>query len=235
MKPHNLSGSVFEFPPLELADEDGLLAVGGNLTPEQLLYAYSCGIFPWYNENEPILWWSPNPRFVLYPHELYVTKNNRKLFNKKNFEITYDQDFEGVIENCQQVRRKDQQGTWITGDILAAYMKLHELGFAHSVEARKEGQLVGGLYGVSLGKCFFGESMFSLESGASKMAFIHLVKNLEAKQFDLIDCQVHTPYLESFGAKMIPRNYFIDKIKNSIENETLIGNWEKFMKEEVVL
>lgn len=227
--------NVFEFPPLGLADEDGLLAVGGDLSPQQLLYAYTLGIFPWYNPNEPILWWSPDPRFVLFPQKLKLTRNNKKLFKRHSYRVTYDNAFEQVISKCQKIPRKGQEGTWITDDILKAYSKLHQLGFAHSVEVWENEKLVGGLYGVSLGRSFFGESMFSEVSGASKVGFIHLVKNLELQGFELIDCQVYTPYLESFGAEMIPRDDFVSRITNSFEKGTLTGNWDKIKKAVITL
>jgi len=213
------------FPPVELAEDDGLLAVEGDLTPDRLILAYENGIFPWYSEGEPILWWSPDPRFVLFPAELHISKSLKKALNQNPFKITYDQAFSEVMKNCGQRQRPNQDGTWITPAMLEAYSNLHLMGLAHSVEAWNEGRLVGGLYGVSLGKCFYGESMFYLEENASKIAFVHLVKKLHNAGYQLIDCQVYTPYLESFGARLIPRKEFCDRLYEALALETRQGNW----------
>ncbi len=196
------------FPPVEHADQDGVLAIGGDLSSARLLLAYKSGIFPWYSEDEPIVWWAPNPRFVLYTDKLKVSKSMRSLFNKKAFEVTINRAFDDVISNCKTIYRNDQEGTWIDEEMKQAYTKLHQKGWVHSVETWKEGVLVGGLYGVCIGKCFFGESMFATESNASKYAFITLVQFLKAKGFEMIDCQVHTPHLESLGAEHISMNDF---------------------------
>jgi leucyl/phenylalanyl-tRNA--protein transferase len=196
------------FPPVEGADEDGVVALGGDLSPERLLLAYKSGIFPWYSEDEPIVWWAPNPRFVLYTNKLKVSKSMRSLFNKNSFKVTMNTAFEEVITNCKTIERGDQEGTWIDEEMKAAYTELNRQGWVHSVEAWKDGELVGGLYGVSIGKCFFGESMFAKVSNASKYAFISLVQLLRDKGFELIDCQVHTPHLESLGAELIPITEF---------------------------
>ncbi len=196
------------FPPLPTADEDGLLAIGGDLSIERLLLAYQQGIFPWYNEDEPICWWSPDPRFVLYPHELKVSSSMRTILNNGKFRFTNNRAFTTVIRNCKTVTRKDQEGTWISPAMQKAYTALHELGFAHSAETWMDGELVGGLYGIRLGKMFFGESMFSLKPNASKFAFINYVKQLQKENVQLIDCQLHTNHLESLGARMITRELF---------------------------
>lgn len=198
------------FPPVNYADEDGLLAVGGDLSSERLLLAYNSGIFPWFSEEQPILWWSPDPRFVLFPQELRISKSMQKVILRGEFEITMNTDFASVIEHCARVKRKGQGGTWITRDMKRAYIHLHQLGYAISVEARHRGELVGGLYGVKLlgpkGAVFCGESMFSLLPNSSKAAFITL---LQLQQFAIIDCQVYTEHLESLGARMIPRNDYL--------------------------
>lgn len=197
------------FPPVELAlrDPDGLLALGGDLSPERLLAAYRQGIFPWYSEGQPILWWSPDPRMVLQPNELKISRSLRKTLRKRAFRITLDEDFPAVMEACAEPRA-DGLGTWITEDMTLAYRRLHELGYAHSVEAWQDGRLVGGLYGVALGKVFFGESMFTRATDASKVAFVHLVRQLQRWDFVLIDCQVYTGHLASLGAAPIPRRDF---------------------------
>jgi leucyl/phenylalanyl-tRNA--protein transferase len=201
------------FPPVHLADEDGLLAVGGDLSVERLLLAYRSGIFPWYNENEPVLWWSPDPRFVLYPGNLKVSKSMQTVLQNGRFRFTINKAFPQVIQQCKTVTRKGQQGTWISRDVQEAFIELHRLGFAHSAETWFNGELVGGLYGIRMGKLFFGESMFSKESNASKFAFIKYVQQLQKEEVALIDCQVHTTHLESLGATMIPRNRFINELE----------------------
>lgn len=202
------------FPPVEEAIEDGLLAVGGDLSTERLLLAYHNGIFPWFSGDELPMWWCPDPRFVLFPDKLHVSKSMSGLLKKEAFEFTTNKAFSEVIYNCQQKEREGQDGTWITTEILEAYTKLHELGFAHSAEAWQDGRLVGGMYGIRLGKVFFGESMFSLVSNASKYAFISYVRQLKQEGVELIDCQVYTEHLESLGAIMIPRTDFIQKLKS---------------------
>lgn len=196
------------FPPVEMADEDGLLAIGGDLGTERLLLAYRKGIFPWYNEDEPICWWSPDPRFVLYPAELKVSSSMRTVLNNGKFRFTINRSFTEVIQNCKTITRKGQAGTWISPAVQKAYTLLHEQGFAHSAEAWMDGILVGGLYGIRLGNIFFGESMFSKETNASKFAFINYVAHLQKENVQLIDCQVYTEHLESLGARMIGRDLF---------------------------
>ena len=219
------------FPSPHLASEDGILAVGGDLSPERLLLAYRHGIFPWYNPGEPILWWSPDPRFVLYPSELRISKSMRPYFNQQKFKVTYDLAFAEVMKACQvrtaeKERRQRSIGSWITREMLAAYIQLHEMGYAHSVEVWDKEQLVGGLYGLAIGKIFFGESMFTKVNNASKFGFIQLVRKLEADHFALIDCQQETRHLASLGARSISRNTFIRELEQLVDlapEET--GKW----------
>lgn len=220
-----LDADDLSFPHPDLASPDGLLAVGGDLSAERLLLAYRWGIFPWYTERDPILWWSPDPRFVLYPPELKVSKSMRPYFNQEKYRATFDQDFPAVIRACQQTRRQGQLGTWITHDMRKAYIRLHELGFAHSVEVWEGEQLVGGLYGLALGRVFFGESMFARASNASKFGFISLVRRLEARGYRLIDCQQETAHLASLGARAIPRNEFLQQLQGIDEEPTERGAW----------
>lgn len=203
------------FPPVHLAEKDGLLAIGGDLSPKRLLLAYASGIFPWY-ETPPILWWSPDPRFVLFPDEFRRSKTVRSLLNKNAFQFTMNTAFEAVIRYCQQVKRSNQDGTWITEEIVAAYNTLHRQGYAHSAEVWKEGVLVGGLYGIRLGRVFFGESMFSLVSNASRYAFARYTAHLKNEQVALIDCQIYSEYLESMGARMIDGKIFEALLKQYI-------------------
>ncbi len=204
-----------DFPPPHLAEADGLLAMGGDLSPERLLSAYRNGIFPWY-EGEHILWWSPDPRFVLFPPELKISRSIRPLLNKNHFDFTINRAFGEVIHRCKKITRPGQDGTWITDEIEKAYTKMHELGYAHSAEVWKDGQLAGGLYGIRLGKVFFGESMFSNLSNASRYAFIKYVRHLQEEGVQLVDCQVYTEYLESLGARMIPGKDFSELLKKFI-------------------
>ncbi|MDX1469953.1 MAG: leucyl/phenylalanyl-tRNA--protein transferase [Flavobacteriaceae bacterium] len=200
-----------KFPPVDEATEDGLLAVGGDLSIERLVLAYRNGIFPWYSEESPILWWSPDPRFILFPKELKVSKSMRQFMRKSNLKITFNQDFDSVIEECAGMERPGQGGTWITDEMLNSYKQLHRRGIAKSVEAYENDILVAGLYGIDLGNgVFCGESMFTKKSNASKAAFIHFVKNSDYK---IIDCQVYTPHLESLGAREIPRSKFLKYLK----------------------
>ena len=196
------------FPPVHLAEPDGLLAMGGDLSPERLLLAYRSGIFPWY-EGDHILWWCPDPRFVLFPDALKISKNIKPLLSRNEFAFTINKAFAKVIHHCKKIKRPGQEGTWITDEVEKAYIKMHELGYAHSAEVWKDGDLAGGLYGIRLGKVFFGESMFSKQSNASRYAFIKYVQQLKEEGIQLIDCQVYTEYLESMGATMILRKDFI--------------------------
>ncbi len=204
------------FPPVNMADEDGVLAIGGDLNTERLLLAYRSGIFPWYNETEPIVWWSPDPRFVLFPEKLKVTKSMQTVLNNGKLRFTINRAFASVIHNCKTAFRKDQEGTWISPAIQDAYTKLHLLGYAHSAEAWLNGELVGGLYGIRLGNVFFGESMFSKASNASKFAFIKYVHQLQKENVTLIDCQIYTTHLESLGAKMIDRKKFMILLEENL-------------------
>ena len=210
-------GRRLYFPDVEEADEEGLLAIGGDLSEKRLLLAYRKGIFPWY-QGEDILWWCPDPRFVLFPDELRVSRSMNQLIRKGYFDFSVNRDFLSVISNCKTIGRRGQDGTWITDDIKKAYCQLHEKGFAHSAEAWKDGQLVGGLYGVRLGKVFFGESMFSKGSNASKFAFIQYVELLKNQGVTLIDCQIYTEHLESLGARMISRKTFVKELDNLIDH-----------------
>ena len=203
------------FPSVQLAEPDGLLAIGGDLSTERLLLAYRQGIFPWY-EGQHILWWCPDPRFVLFPDELKESKSMRQLFKKKTFDLRVDTAFSEVIANCKTISRRGQESTWITDEVRSAYTRLHELGHAHSAEAWSDGELVGGLYGIRMGKVFFGESMFSKKSNASKYAFIQYVQRLREEGVELIDCQVYTEHLESLGARMIPREAFTSLLNRLI-------------------
>ena len=197
------------FPPVEETSSEGILAVGGDLSSERLLLAYRSGIFPWFEEDEPILWWSPEERMVLFFDDLKISKSMRNVLKKGEFNVTFNKDFKAVITNCQQVKRVGQNGTWITDDMISAYCKLHELGFAKSVEVWKNNELVGGLYGIDLGDVFCGESMFSKVSNASKVAFITLAQKLDKANYKLIDCQVHNSHLESLGCVEIAREEFM--------------------------
>ena len=200
-----------EFPDVNEASIEGLLAVGGDLSSERLLHAYAHGIFPWYDADDPILWWSPDPRYVLFPDDLKVSKSMKQVLRKKQFKVTYNKAFTEVINNCALAKREGQEGTWITEDMIDAFIKLHELGYAKSVEVWENAELVGGLYGIDLdNKVFCGESMFSKVSNASKAAFITLV---QSNEYQLIDCQLHTKHLESLGAKHISRTEFLKFLK----------------------
>ena len=213
------------FPKPEFAEPDGLLAIGGDLKPERLLAAYVNGIFPWFSEGNPILWWSPDPRTVLMLSDFKVSKSLKQSIKKNSYEIKFDTNFSEVIKQCAIVERKHEDGTWITKKMIKAYTELHKLGFAHSVETYFEGKLVGGLYGISLGKAFFGESMFHLKTDASKAAIYCLVEKLKQWDFNFIDAQVRTEHLISLGAKEISREIYLELLENSMKVETKIGNW----------
>jgi leucyl/phenylalanyl-tRNA--protein transferase len=203
-----LSKELF-FPPVFEANPDGILAIGGDLSSERLLLAYKSGIFPWFEEGEPIYWWSPNPRMVLFLDELVVSKSMRNILNRNIFKVTFNQNFREVISNCQKIKRDGQTGTWITNDMIEAYCKLNEMGIAKSVEVWQNDQLVGGLYGIDLGHIFCGESMFSKVSNASKVAFITLAKQLKSDNYIVLDCQVHNEHLETLGCREIQRDEFM--------------------------
>ncbi len=221
-----------QFPETSQANEDGLLAIGGDLSPSRLLLAYSRGIFPWFNEYDPILWWSPDPRFVLYPEDIKVSKSMRPILRREQFKVTYDTDFPAIIRGCKQTYREGQGGTWITDEVESAYTKLHKLGFAHSVEVWENDEIVGGLYGVNLGSCFFGESMFTRASNASKVGFITLVDDMVKRGFTIIDCQLHTHHLERFGAVEISRDNFLKELSDALKVTTNKGSWQSWRTEQ---
>ncbi len=220
------------FPKPHLANPDGLLAIGGDLSYERLILAYSNGIFPWFILDDEVYWFSPDPRCVLILEELKVSKSMEQLIKKNTFTVTYDQKFKQVIKNCKTVKRKDQDETWIDENFINAYLKMHEKGLAHSVEVFENKKLVGGLYGVSMGTCFFGESMFSKVSNASKYAFIFLAKALQKRNFTMLDCQVYNPHLATLGAKNMDRNIYLDLLKIGLQNKTLLGNWNALLSKE---
>lgn len=220
-------GNTNDFPPASQASEEGLLAFGGDLKPERLLRAYREGIFPWFEEGQPYLWWSPDPRLVLFPNNLRISKSMRKVIRDQKFDIKFDHDFKKVIQNCAVTGRKEQDGTWITNEMIEAYTSLHALGYAHSVEAYEGAELVGGLYGIAIGKVFFGESMFHHRSNASKVAFIELCRFLLENDFQLIDAQQDTSHLRSFGALTIRREMFLDYLEKWVNLPSLTGKWSK--------
>ncbi|HSG32364.1 MAG TPA: leucyl/phenylalanyl-tRNA--protein transferase [Thermodesulfobacteriota bacterium] len=214
------------FPNPRLADSHGLLAVGGDLSTDRLLLAYENGIFPWYSEDQPILWFSPDPRLVLFPDKFIVSKSLQKTIKKNIFEVKFDTNFEEVITECSKIERKDQDGTWITQDMIDAYIELHNQGYAHCVETYQEGNLVGGLYGVSLGGAFFGESMFHKMKDASKIALHYLVQKVKKWEFDFIDSQVVTEHMKSMGSQEITRNKYLELLGKTLKKETRSGTWE---------
>ena len=215
------------FPPPEFAlrDPNGLLCAGGDLSPQRILAAYQLGVFPWFSAGEPILWWSPDPRMTLKPSRFKASRSLRKALRRNNYQIRLDNDFAATIRACSTTPRKGQSGTWITHEMQQAYCRLHELGFAHSVELWIDDQLAGGLYGLAIGKMFYGESMFSNATDASKLAFAHLVRFLDAHDFGLIDCQMATPHLASLGAREIPRHEFIAQLRQLTAETTLHQRW----------
>lgn len=215
------------FPDPELADQDGLLAYGGNLEVETLLTAYRKGIFPWYNDDSPILWWSPDPRMVLFPEKFKLSKSLKQKINRKIFNVAFDNDFQGIIKQCAEVERKNQPGTWINSEMQQAYIRLHQAGFAHSVETYYGNKLVGGLYGVAIGKAFFGESMFHLMTDASKVALFSLVSRLKKWNYMLIDVQQSTAHLKSLGAEDVPRQHFLSLLNIAIGSEGVKGSWKE--------
>jgi leucyl/phenylalanyl-tRNA--protein transferase len=218
-------GDDLIFPPVDLAEDDGLLAVGGDLSVERLLLAYSQGIFPWYSQGDPILWWSPRPRMVLFPDEFHCSKRLARTLRQNKFNVTFDRDFAGVIQACA-APRGDHAGTWIIDEMITAYIELHRQGFAHSIECRQDGNLVGGLYGVALGGIFFGESMFSRVSDSSKVAFAYLVTKMQEWQFDLVDCQMKTEHLGRLGAVEIPGDDFMMIVESSVQRSKCWGKAE---------
>ncbi|MGM0574701.1 MAG: leucyl/phenylalanyl-tRNA--protein transferase [Myxococcota bacterium] len=213
------------FPHPELADPSGLLAVGGDLRPERLLLGYRTGIFPWYDEGMPLLWHSPDPRMVLHPRELHVGRSLRKHMRRRPYTLRFDTAFRDVITACASVPRPGQNGTWLTEEMIEAYVLLHDMGYAHSAEAWRDGELVGGLYGVSLGGMFFGESMFARADDASKIAFVATVRQLRRWGVGLVDCQVYTEHLARFGAREIPRHVFLGQLRDQLDVPTRPGLW----------
>jgi leucyl/phenylalanyl-tRNA--protein transferase len=222
-------GKDILFPPVELATKEGIIAVGGDLSVPRLLSAYKQGIFPWYSPPDPILWWSPDPRMIMFPHEVRVTRSMEKIIQKKVFSFSCDKKFREVMLGCR-APRKDGPETWISDEILTAYCKLHELGYAHSVEVWHDNKLAGGLYGVSLGSVFIGESMFYKVSNASKAAFIVFSRRLAELGFTLIDCQVYTPHLESLGAWTMPRPHYLKLLRQCLQHNDRIGSWENIFE-----
>jgi len=212
---YNLAEDHYTFPDPEEAEEDGLLAIGGDLSAERIVNAYLTGIFPWFSEGDPILWWCPNPRCVLIPDEIKISKSMHSLLKKKVFRVSINQNFEHVTEQCGKINRKNQDGTWITDEVKTAYTELHELDLAHSVEVWDENEIVGGLYGILIGNVFYGESMFAKKSNASKFGFITFVNFLKELGVNLIDCQMHTSHLESLGAKLMERKNFLSLLKKN--------------------
>jgi leucyl/phenylalanyl-tRNA--protein transferase len=225
--PYFDENTYVEFPPVDEANEYGIVAAEGNLSPGMLLSAYRQGIFPWYDEENPILWWSPDPRFVLFPEELHVSKSMRRLLRRAEYRTTVDEHFPEVIRRCAETPRRHEAGTWILEEMVEAYNRLHELGYAHSVEVWHHGELAGGLYGVSLGSMFFGESMFTRRSNASKYGFILLVEALRERGFGCVDCQVYTDHLASLGAREIPREEYLDLLARSLTEASLRGSWAR--------
>lgn len=223
--PIEISRRSLSFPNPDEADESGLLAIGGDLTTERLKLAYSKGIFPWYEDGMPILWWSPDPRMVLFPEKMIISHSLKQSINKQQFTVTIDKAFEKVIAFCSETPRRDEEGTWITLEMEKAYIRLHEAGFAHSAEAWSGDKLVGGLYGVALGKAFFGESMFHHEANASKVALYFLVEKLKEWEFKIIDAQVYTNHLESLGGEMIPRGQYLQILEKALVVEDVVGSW----------
>ncbi len=223
--PVHLLDDSMEFPDPRLAEPSGLVAVGGDLSVERLISAYSVGIFPWYSEGQPILWFSPDPRLVLFPYKFKVSRSLKKIVNSGKFEVRFDTDFEGVIRGCAQTKRKGQCGTWITKDMIGAYIELHNNGYAHSVETYLDGKLAGGLYGVSLGGAFFGESMFYRISNASKVALYHLVDRCIKWDFDFIDSQIPTSHMKQFGAEEISREAFLSMLRETLKRQTRRYKW----------
>lgn len=225
MKYYWLLDDYYGFPSVENASKRGIVALGGDLCPERLINAYASGIFPWFNEGEPFIWWSLDPRMVMKPSELIVSHSLKKTLKDNIFTVKFDTNFIKVINSCKNTKRSGQSGTWITNEMTEAYIKMHHLGFAHSVETYFENELVGGLYGISIGNVFFGESMFHTKTDASKVAFYHLCQFLIKNDFELIDAQQETNHLKSLGAYTIPRKEFINLLNKLVKVPSLLGNW----------
>lgn len=222
-----ISQFSYIFPDPRNSSKEGLVAFGGDLDPNRILSAYKKGIFPWYSKGDPILWWSPDPRLVLYPDDLKISRSLKKILKKSIFEVRVDTNFKEVILNCKNIKRKDQEGTWILPEIVDAFNRLHQMGFAHSIEVYQDNKLVGGLYGLSLGAAFFGESMFSKVGNASKVALVKLVQISKEFNFDFIDCQIPTLHLKKMGAMEIGRDRFLDELELALQKPSKIGNWSK--------
>lgn len=220
----------FQFPSVEAASPEGIVAMEGNLSPGMLLSAYKQGIFPWYSEGDPILWWSPDPRMVLFPEKIHISKSMQRSFKRGRFFFSMDNQFREVVNSCGGIPRKHEDGTWITKEMKDAYTHLHEMGWGHSVEVWEDNELVGGLYGLSIGSVFFGESMFSKKNNASKAAFIILAQTLGGLGFTMIDCQLYTPHLESLGAVKIDRKKYLELLNIGLEAETRRGNWNSLIE-----
>ena len=220
----------FQFPSVEAASPEGIVAMEGNLSPGMLLSAYKQGIFPWYSEGDPILWWSPDPRMVLFPEKIHISKSMQRSFKRGRFSFSMDNQFREVVNSCGGIPRKHEDGTWITKEMKDAYTHLHEMGWGHSVEVWEDNELVGGLYGLSIGSVFFGESMFSKKNNASKAAFIILAQTLGGLGFTMIDCQLYTPHLESLGAVKIDRKKYLELLNIGLEAETRRGNWNSLIE-----
>lgn len=220
-----LSPFSYTFPDPNLGAKEGLLAYGGDLNPNRLLTAYRNGIFPWFNENDPILWWSPDPRLVLYPQDFKVRRSFRRVLRNRNYRVCFDNDFRSVISSCASMPKRQESGTWLSPKMQEAYIELHNMGFAHSVEVYENDELIGGLYGVSLGRAFFGESMFSKAKDASKIALKALSDVLRLKGYDFIDCQVVSEHLQSLGARVVTRRVFLQELESALNSAGDIGSW----------
>ena len=214
-----------QFPPAEMANKEGILAIGGDLSFKRLINAYSQGIFPWYSQGQPIIWWSPDPRTILFPEELHISRSMRRVLNQNPFNLNLNQNFAEVIKSCQSIGRKEE-GTWITQEMISAYLKLHRAGYAHSIEIYKEKKMVGGFYGVALGKCFFGESMFYTETNASKYGFIKFVQLLREQRFLFIDCQISSHHLRNLGARDISRKKYLSLLHMGLKHKPLKWDWQ---------
>ena len=223
-----------EFPPAWLARSDGLLCIGGDLSPKRLLLAYKNGIFPWFSKDEPFLWWSPDPRLVLFPKEINISKSLNKKIKRNFLKVTVDNAFDQTIRSCAKPRKSEHEGTWLVDEMIDSYIQLHNMGYAHSIETWRDNKLVGGLYGICLGGSFFGESMFSFESDASKIALVALANHLKKQYFDLIDCQVTTTHLLNMGACEISRNSFLDIINKSVKRKNFKNIWNPNISLEVI-
>ncbi len=218
-------GKDYRFPPAEMANKDGIIAVGGDLSQTRLIHAYSQGIFPWYSQGQPIIWWSPDPRTVLFPEELHISRSMRRVLNQNPFGLSINQNFAEVIQSCQSAAR-EEDGTWITREMITAYLKLHRAGYAHSVEVNNGEKLVGGFYGIVLGKCFFGESMFYTEANASKYGFTKFVQLMRRQNFLIIDCQISSPHLQNLGARDITRKKYLSLLQLGLKHKPLKWDWQ---------